>query len=54
MAGLNKPAQQTVVPAAAVMDLLRNLPLAKLRGLGGHFGQEVMDKLGIATAGEPI
>ncbi|KAF5833180.1 hypothetical protein DUNSADRAFT_10594 [Dunaliella salina] len=34
------------------MDLLRDLPLAKLRGCGGLFGQEVQEKLGITTAGE--
>jgi nucleotidyltransferase/DNA polymerase involved in DNA repair len=37
--GLHKPAQQTVMPAAAVEALLRPLPLPKLRQLGGKFGE---------------
>jgi hypothetical protein len=42
LAGLNKPAQQTLVPAAAVPGLLGPLPLPKLRQLGGKFGEELM------------
>jgi hypothetical protein len=33
--GLHKPAQQTLVPAAAVGALLAPLPIGKLRSLGG-------------------
>lgn len=50
--GLHKPAQQTVVPAAGVMSLLRDLPIPKLRGLGGDFGEHVQKTLGITTVGE--
>eukprot|EP00775_Hariotina_reticulata_P004339 gene4339-4592_t len=50
--GLHKPAQQTLVPAAAVQALLRPLPLPKLRQLGGKFGEEVMAGLGVTTVGE--
>ncbi len=38
---LHKPAQQTVLPASAVPDLLAPLPVSKLRGLGGKFGEQV-------------
>lgn len=50
--GLHKPAQQTVVPAAAVAGLLAPLPVSKLRQLGGKFGEEVMAKLSVSTVGE--
>ena len=49
--GLHKPSQQTVVPLAAVSGLLNNLPLPKLRQLGGKFGQDVMRGLNISTVG---
>lgn len=49
--GLNKPNMQTVLPAAFMPRLLRDLPLGKLRGLGGQFGAQVQSQLGIATAG---
>lgn len=50
-AGLHKPRAQTVVPAHAVAALLHDLPIPKLRNLGGQFGGEVMQTLGIATVG---
>ncbi|KAL4428594.1 hypothetical protein ABPG77_008906 [Micractinium sp. CCAP 211/92] len=50
--GLHKPAQQTVLPADAVPILLGPLPIPKLRGLGGKFGEQVMSELGIGTVGE--
>ncbi|KAL4860199.1 DNA polymerase eta [Chlorella vulgaris] len=50
--GLHKPAQQTVLPASAVPVLLGPLPLARVKGLGGKFGVQVMSELGISTVGE--
>ncbi|PRW58740.1 DNA polymerase eta isoform B [Chlorella sorokiniana] len=50
--GLHKPAQQTVLPASGVPDLLAPLPVSKLRGLGGKFGEQVCSELGITTVGE--
>ena len=38
---LHKPAQQTVLPAAAVPVLLDPLPIPKLKGLGAKFGEQV-------------
>jgi DNA polymerase eta len=49
--GMHKPAQQTVVPANAVAGLLKDLPLSKLRGLGGDFGQHVEKTLNVKTCG---
>lgn len=37
---LHKPAQQTVLPADAVPVLLGPLPIPKLKGLGGKFGEQ--------------
>ncbi|KXZ52743.1 hypothetical protein GPECTOR_8g135 [Gonium pectorale] len=50
--GLHKPAQQTVVLGRAVARLLRPLPLARLRSLGGKFGEQLQTELGITTVGE--
>jgi len=36
--GRNKPAQQTIVPAASVPGLMQVLPIGKLRSLGGKKG----------------
>lgn len=52
--GLNKPAQQTVLPASGIEWLLRPLPLSKLRGLGGQFGQRVGRELGVTTVGDVL
>ena len=49
---MHKPAAQTVVPLAGTPCLLRDLPVPKLRQLGGKFGASVMQKLGITTVGE--
>ncbi|KAF8071262.1 hypothetical protein HT031_001345 [Scenedesmus sp. PABB004] len=50
--GLNKPRQQTLVPACGVAGLLHPLPIGKLRNLGGKFGAAVAEGLGVATVGE--
>lgn len=50
-AGIHKPRAQTVVPAHAVASLLQDLPIPKLRNLGGQFGVSVMQTLGISTVG---
>lgn len=49
---MHKPAQQTIVPGQAVRGLLEELPIGKLRGLGGQFGEDVMRTLGITTVGQ--
>lgn len=47
----NKPDGQTVVPMVAVEALISDVPLRKLRGLGGKLGREV-EEMGVITAGE--
>lgn len=47
----NKPNNQTIVPVSAITALMKDVPLRKLRGLGGKLGKEV-EALGVATAGE--
>ena len=49
--GMHKPSQQTLVPLAAVPGLLQDLPISKLRQLGGKFGDELMASLNIKTVG---
>ncbi|DBA85636.1 TPA: hypothetical protein ACH3X1_005212 [Trebouxia sp. C0004] len=50
--GMHKPSQQTLVPLTAVQGLLKDLPIPKLRQLGGKFGDELMASLSIKTVGE--
>ncbi len=50
--GMHKPSQQTLVPLAAVQGLLKDLPIPKLRQLGGKFGDELMASLSIKTVGQ--
>lgn len=49
--GMHKPAQQTVVTLDCVPSLMAQLPIPKLRQLGGKFGEEIMTALGISTVG---
>lgn len=51
--GLKKPASQTLLgPGHATAMLLQDLPLSRLRGLGGDLGHRVASELCISTAGE--
>ena len=50
--GLKKPNAQTLLTSGASPALLRDLPLSRLQGLGGHFGVEVASKLDITTVGQ--
>ena len=52
--GMHKPAAQTLVPLVGIPCLLKDLPVPKLRQLGGKFGASVMDKLGISTVGAQL
>lgn len=51
-AGLHKPNQQTILPQEGIQALYKNLPVHKIRSLGGKFGQYMSEKLGIKTMGE--
>lgn len=50
--GMNKPAQQTVVPFSSVKELLGNLPIKKMKQLGGKLGTSLQIDLGINTVGD--
>ncbi|CAN8061633.1 unnamed protein product [Agarophyton chilense] len=47
----NKPNKQTILPLSAVSELMTQVPLKKLRGLGGKLGRQI-EELGVRTAGE--
>ncbi|MES1904309.1 MAG: hypothetical protein MHPSP_000113 [Paramarteilia canceri] len=50
----NKPNMQTVVFGNLVGKIMQNIPLHKVRGLGGKFGREVSDKLGVELMGDIV
>ncbi|XP_057511242.1 DNA polymerase eta [Actinidia eriantha] len=50
--GMNKPAQQTVVPFVSVKGLLEPLPIKKMKQLGGKLGSSLQIDLGVNTVGE--
>ncbi|KAG1671487.1 DNA polymerase eta [Nymphon striatum] len=45
--GLNKPNKQTIVPHSSIPHLYSSIPVKKVRGFGGKFGDDVMEKLGV-------
>ena len=49
---MNKPNQQTLVVPAMIPLLLAPLPVGRVRGLGGDFGERLQRDLGITTVGE--
>ncbi|CAG9767690.1 unnamed protein product [Ceutorhynchus assimilis] len=50
--GLHKPNKQTILPQEAVPELYQNLRIKKITGLGGKFGNNVVEKLNIEFMGE--
>ncbi|XP_010538637.1 PREDICTED: DNA polymerase eta isoform X2 [Tarenaya hassleriana] len=50
--GMNKPAQQTVVPYSSVQELLHSLPIKKMKQLGGKLGTSLQIDLGVNTVGD--
>ncbi|KAE8715311.1 DNA polymerase eta [Hibiscus syriacus] len=50
--GMNKPAQQTVVPSASVNGLLNTLPIRKMKHLGGKLGISLQNDMGVNTVGD--
>uniref|UniRef100_A0A166ET12 DNA polymerase eta n=1 Tax=Daucus carota subsp. sativus TaxID=79200 RepID=A0A166ET12_DAUCS len=50
--GMNKPAQQTVVPFVSIKSLLEPLPIRKMKQLGGKLGCSLQDDLGVNTVGD--
>ncbi|KAG8197841.1 hypothetical protein JTE90_020118 [Oedothorax gibbosus] len=47
--GLHKPNKQTVLPEASIPILYKDIPVNKVRGLGGKFGDEVMERFKVKT-----
>ncbi|XP_054732862.1 DNA polymerase eta [Anastrepha obliqua] len=50
--GINKPNKQTILPLTQIPVLFETLPLGKIRGLGGKFGEEICANLQIRFLGE--
>lgn len=50
--GMHKPAQQTIVPASCVPELLASLPVKNMKQLGGKLGSSLENDLGIKTVGD--
>ncbi|XP_014662519.1 PREDICTED: DNA polymerase eta-like isoform X2 [Priapulus caudatus] len=50
--GVNKPNKQTILPHRSVGGLFKDLPVHKLRSLGGKLGEQVVDQLGVQFMGE--
>ena len=50
--GLHKPNQQTVTPQCQVESLWNNLPVGKVRNLGGKLGDSLIEELGCKTMGD--
>lgn len=50
--GFHKPNQQTILPANAVSDLFKTLPLKKIKRLGGKFGASVAESLQVSNVGD--
>lgn len=53
-AGLNKPNRQTLLPQDGVESLYKELPVRKIRSLGGKFGDSLSEDLGITTMAELV
>ncbi|KAL7241615.1 hypothetical protein ACSBR1_014251 [Camellia fascicularis] len=52
VSGMNKLAQQTVVPFTSIKGLLEHLPIKKMKQLGGQLGSSLQIDLGVNTVGE--
>ncbi|XP_020817854.1 DNA polymerase eta [Drosophila serrata] len=53
-AGLNKPNKQTVLPLAEIPGFFEALPVGKIKGLGGKFGEVVCETMGIKFLGQIV
>lgn len=50
--GFNKPNKQTCLPIKEIPKLLSSLPVNKVIGLGGKFGEMVCEKLNVKFIGD--
>ncbi|ALC44947.1 DNApol-eta [Drosophila busckii] len=53
-AGMNKPNKQTILPLAEIPGLFDTLPVGKIKGLGGKFGETVCETLGVKFLGQVL
>ncbi|XP_064549016.1 DNA polymerase eta [Drosophila montana] len=53
-AGMNKPNKQTILPLAEIPALFDQLPVGKIKGLGGKFGEMVCETLGVKFLGQVL
>ncbi|KAH8325280.1 hypothetical protein KR067_001542 [Drosophila pandora] len=51
-AGLNKPNKQTILPLGEIPAFFDSLPVGKIKGLGGKFGEVVCETMGIKFLGQ--
>ncbi|XP_030382531.1 DNA polymerase eta [Scaptodrosophila lebanonensis] len=51
-AGMNKPNKQTILPLSEIPALFDTLPVGKIKGLGGKFGEDVCERLSIKFLGQ--
>ena len=49
--GMNKPNCCTILEESFTPSLLENLPIDRIRGLGGNLGEELSEVLGVTTIG---
>lgn len=52
--GLHKPNKQTLLPQNAVAELYKDLPIKKIKSLGGKFGIALAEELQITYMGELV
>ncbi|CAD5222173.1 unnamed protein product [Bursaphelenchus xylophilus] len=50
--GMNKPNALTVLPVYKIEDMVKSTNLKEFRGLGGLYGQEIVDKLNVKNLGD--
>ncbi|KAK9881574.1 hypothetical protein WA026_016448 [Henosepilachna vigintioctopunctata] len=50
--GLHKPNKQTILPQNAIVQYFSDLPLKKIKRLGGKFGKHIAEELKILYVGE--
>ncbi|XP_017013566.2 DNA polymerase eta [Drosophila takahashii] len=53
-AGMNKPNKQTILPLAETAALFDSLPVGKIKGLGGKFGEVVCETMGVKFLGQLV
>lgn len=50
--GLHKPNKQTVLPHNSIPEFYKDLPIKKIKSLGGKFGVAITDQLQVSFMGD--